>query len=162
VPDDSPEVYKAIVDGWIRLFTYVQIIAKEIGEEKAYELLNEMQTQEYTQWFKQNSAKYDLSGPPLVSAYQTIFKHISGRNLSDINITEQSEKRIVHHFDLPCSILDACIELGLDTRKVCKALHQKAGNILLQFFDPRLRFDRDYKKIRPYTDSCVEMFWLEE
>lgn len=67
MPDDSPEVYKAKIDGWIRLFTYVQVIAKEIGEEKAYELLNEMQTQEYAQWFKENSAKYDLSGPPLVT-----------------------------------------------------------------------------------------------
>ncbi len=46
MPIDSPDVYKAKVEGWIRLFTYVQIIAKEIGYEKTYNFLNEMQTQE--------------------------------------------------------------------------------------------------------------------
>ena len=34
LPIDPPEVHNAKVEGWTRLFMYVQAVAKEIGEEK--------------------------------------------------------------------------------------------------------------------------------
>ena len=159
---DSPEVHQMKVDGWIRLFIYLQEVAKEIGEEKALEILSDVQTQMEKGWFEENASKLDLSGPPLLAAYRLIFEDKLGRSHSEIKIMEESEKRIVHHYDLPCSILDACLKLGLDTKKICKALHQKSVNTLMQLVDPRLRFDRDYEKIRPYVDYCVEIFWVEE
>lgn len=162
LPLDSPEVHNAKVDGWARLFMYVQTVAKEIGEKKALKILSDIQTQEEKRWFSENASKLNLNEPPLLAAYRMMFEDLLGRNLSEIDIVEQSEERIVHHYTLPCSMLDACLKLGLDTRKICKALHSEAANTLMQLVDPRLRFNRDYKKIRPYTDSCVEIFWLEE
>lgn len=157
----SPEVHKEKVDGYVRLLMYVQEVAKEIGGEKAFEILSEIQTQEYKRWFEENASKLDLSGSPLSATYRMLFEDMLGISLSEIDIVEQSEERIVHHYALPCSILDACEKLGLDTRKVCKALHQKSVNSLIQLIDPRLRFDRDYEKIRPDEDHCVEIFWFE-
>ena len=156
---DSPEIHQERVNGWIRLFIYIQEVSKVIGEEKALEILSEIQTQGVKKWFEKNASKLDLSGPPLLAAYRLMMEDMIGDRLSEINIVEQSEDRIVHHYDLPCSILDACLKLGLDTRKICKALHQRSANTLLKLVDPRLRFDRDYEKIRPYTDHCVEIFW---
>ena len=146
--EDTSEAYKAKVNGWMMLFRYVQEVSKEIGEEKALDILSEVQTQVDKKWFDDNATNYDLSGPPLPATYNMIFTGISGRKLTDIKITEQTNNRIVHQFDLPCSILDACIELGLDTKIICKALHQKSANVLMQLVDPRLRFDRDYEIIR--------------
>lgn len=162
LPLDSPEVHNAKIDGWTRLFMYVQAVAKEIGEEKALKILSDIQTQEMESWFRENAVKLNHSGSPLLAAYRMMFEDLLGRNLSEIDIVEQSEERIVHHYTLPCSMLDACLKLGLDTRKICKALHQESANTLMQLVDPRLRFDRDYKKIRPHTEYCVEMFWLGE
>lgn len=28
--------------------------------------------------------------------------------------------------------------------------------------NPKLNFDRNYEKIRPYAPSCVELVWIEE
>ena len=159
---DEPEVHKVKVEGFKYLFKYIQEVSKEIGEVKALDILSEVQTQVDIKWFEDNKPNLDLTGPPLIAAYRMMFEDLLKVNLEDIDIVEQSEKRIVHHYDLPCSILDACVELGLDTRKYCKALHQKAANVQMQLVDPRIRFNRDYKKIRPYVDTCVEMFWLEE
>ncbi len=159
---DVPGVHKAKVEGYKFLFKYIQEVSNDIGEEKALDILSDIQTQADIKWFEDNAPHLDLTGPPLEAAYRMMFEDLLEVNLADIDIVEQSENRIVHHYDLPCSILDACVELGLDTRKYCKALHQKAANLQMQLVDPRLRFDRDYTKIRPYVDTCVEMFWVEE
>ncbi|MFQ6126390.1 MAG: hypothetical protein ACE5R6_17530 [Candidatus Heimdallarchaeota archaeon] len=145
---DSPKIHQERVNGWIRLFNYIQEVSKVIGEEKALEILSDIQTQWVQKWFEKNASKLDLSSPPLLAAYRLMMEDMIGDRLSEINIVEQSEDRIVHHYDLPCSILDACLQLGLDTRKICKALHQESANTLLQLVDPRLRFNRDYEKIR--------------
>lgn len=159
---DSPENNQKRVNGWIHLFFYIREVSKEIGEEKALEILSEIQTQRVKKWFEENASTLDLSNLPLLTAYRLMMEDMIGDRLFEINIVEQSEDRIVHHYDLPCSILDACLKLGLDTRKICKALHQKSANTILQLVDPNLRFDRDNEKIHPYTDHCVEIFWVEK
>ena len=157
----TSEAYQAGVDGWVRLLTYVQEVAKEIGEEKAMEILAKTHSQAHKRWLEDNASKLDLSGPPLLAAYRMVFGDMMGLDLSKIDIVAQTEDRIVHNYAFPCSILDACVKLGLDTRKICKAL-EKPANTLMQFVDPKLRFGRDYEKIRPYADYCVEICWLEK
>jgi len=58
--------------------------------------------------------------------------------------------------------LEACIILGLDTRKVCKMYNEKATDDLIKLVDPGLRFDRNYEKLRPYSPYCEEMILREE
>ena len=159
--DQPSKVYQMAVDGWVRLLIYMQEVSKEIGEEKALEILAKTHGQSHKKWLEENADKLDLSGPPLIAAYRMVFEDMMGLDLSKMDIVEQTEERIVHKYDFPCSILDACVKLGLDTRKICKAL-EKPANALMQFVDPRLRFGRDYEKIRPYVDYCIEICWLDK
>jgi hypothetical protein len=50
--------------------------------------------------------------------------------------------------------------LGLDTREVCKKVFEKPTEKLIQEINPRLKFTRNYKKIRPYADYCEEIIEL--
>lgn len=162
LPLDSPEVHSAKVAGWVRLFKYVQEVAKHIGEEKALEILSKIKVKEHMKWFQENASKLDLSGDPLQAAHRMLIEGWLGRDLEAIKVVERSEDRIVQHYDLPCSVLDACLKVGFDTRKICRAIHQKSINAIIQRVDPRLRFDRDYGRIRPYENHCVETLYLRK
>ena len=39
-------------------------------------------------------------------------------------------------------------------RHVCKRINEASTNALLQQLDPRLRFSRNYEKLRPYAPYC--------
>lgn len=55
-----------------------------------------------------------------------------------------------------CPYLEACRELGLDTKYVCKEIGEPSLVAFFQKINPRLHFSRDYDKIRPHHDCCVE------
>ncbi len=67
-----------------------------------------------------------------------------------------NEREIVFHSKNCCPTLEACKILGLDTRKVCRLYNEKSTDALVRQVDSRLRFSRNYERIRPYTDSCEE------
>jgi tRNA(Arg) A34 adenosine deaminase TadA len=52
--------------------------------------------------------------------------------------------------------LEACSQLGLDTRTVCRSAYEKSVQVLLPRLDPHLRFVRDYSVIRPHAPHCRE------
>ena len=56
----------------------------------------------------------------------------------------------------PCPTLAACQSLGLDTRVVCAQTSDKPVQAFLSFFDPSLRFVRDYGHLRPHEPFCAE------
>ena len=56
----------------------------------------------------------------------------------------------------PCDTLEACRELGLETREVCRALYEKPVQFLISQLDPELRFVRNYHHIRPEASECEE------
>ena len=55
-----------------------------------------------------------------------------------------------------CPYLEACQRLGMDTRYVCKEIGEPSIVAFFQEIDPTLSFRRDYDKIRPHNDCCVE------
>jgi tRNA(adenine34) deaminase len=61
----------------------------------------------------------------------------------------------------PCSTLDACQRLGLNTREICHKVYCRPVQELIQKLDPRLKFTRNYAAIRPYTPYCEEIIYLE-
>ena len=97
MPRDAPEVHQAKVEGFKYLFKYIQKVSKEVGEEKALDILSDLQTQVDKKWFEDNAPRLDLTGPPLKAAYRMMFEDLLEVNLADIDIVEQSENRIVHH-----------------------------------------------------------------
>ncbi len=57
-----------------------------------------------------------------------------------------------------CPYLEACRQLGLDTRYVCKELEITVQK-MCEMINPKLKFSRNYQNIRPHnTDFCEEYF----
>jgi tRNA(adenine34) deaminase len=75
---------------------------------------------------------------------------------------ERREKgMVVFHSKNFCPTLEACIILGLDTRKICRLYNEDAAAQLIRQIDPKLRFSRNYRNIRPYSEYCEERIEYE-
>ena len=73
---------------------------------------------------------------------------------------ENTQGRVLMRWWNPCPTLEACRQLGLDTRVVCrKAYHRPVQEFLAQIH-PALRFDRNYACLRPQAAWCEEMISL--
>jgi len=89
-------------------------------------------------------------------AFELLFFHYMGRTPDQLPVVEESLDRIVWTSANPCPTLDACARLGLDTRKICRAVAERPVQTFLSRVDPRLRFVRDYETIRPFAAHCRE------
>lgn len=79
-----------------------------------------------------------------------------------ITVIEKKEGRLVTEFRDRCPILDACQQLGLDTRIICRKVFHAPYQTVLSRVNPRLKFNRDYEHgLRPYHDCCVEIITVE-
>lgn len=60
-----------------------------------------------------------------------------------------------------CPYLEACSQLSLDTRIICKEIGEPSIQAMMNFINPNLKFGRNYKNIRPYNkDFCEEYIEL--
>ena len=73
-----------------------------------------------------------------------------------VAITSESDSAVFWERRDPCPTLAACESLGLDTRVVCRRVCEKPAQALLSRIDPRLRFVRDYDRLRPREPGCRE------
>ena len=89
-------------------------------------------------------------------AYELLIIDYLGLPEDQVRVVTESEKEITWLSVNPCPTLDACKELGLDTRKVCRAAYEKSTQSFLSQIDPELRFWRDYDEIRPHARHCKE------
>ena len=112
-------------------------------------------------WFYKNLPLIDgLKGNDLEKAYRLLLLKIV-IDETDVPVVERSENRLVFHSKNYCPSLEACRVLGLDTRMICKTVFEKPTDILIKHLNPKLKFSRNYDRIRPYTDYCEEMITLE-
>ena len=114
------------------------------------------------QWFENNKTMIrKLKGNDLEKAYHLILMKI-GVKSSEAPIVEKSENKIIFHSKNYCPSLEACIILDLDTREVCKEIYERPTEDLIRRLNSKLRFTRNYKCIRPYSDYCEEIIILEK
>jgi len=59
-----------------------------------------------------------------------------------------------------CPYLEACVQLGLDTRHICKEIGEPAIQKMTAVINPNLKFGRNYGNLRPYVSYCEEYFEL--
>ena len=78
----------------------------------------------------------------------------------EITITHEEDKRITWRSRSWCPTLEACKELGLDSREVCKKGWEYSVNKFVQRIHPKLRFSRNYEKLRPHGEYCEETIEL--
>jgi tRNA(Arg) A34 adenosine deaminase TadA len=89
-------------------------------------------------------------------AFERLFFDYMGLKASDLPILSESENEIVWESRNACPTLQACLQLNLDTRTVCKKAYEKSTQAFISQLDPQLRFVRSYTEIRPYADFCRE------
>lgn len=89
-------------------------------------------------------------------AFELLFRDYMGLSLAELPVASESESEITWLSGNPCLTLEACRNLGLDTRVVCRAAYEKSTQAFLSWLDPRLRFVRDYDAIRPHAPYCRE------
>ncbi len=105
----------------------------------------------------------DARGGPLRSApptprrlFEALFLEYMQLAPADLPVLSESPEHITWASRNPCPTLEACRRTGLDTRSVCKAAFERSTQAFLSWFDPRFRFLRDYARIRPWAEHCVE------
>jgi len=89
-------------------------------------------------------------------AFELFFFEYIGVDPGELPVVDESDSRITWLSENPCSTLEACVRLGLDTREVCRAVYEKPTQMFFSQLDPRLRFVRDYSTLRPHAPHCRE------
>jgi tRNA(Arg) A34 adenosine deaminase TadA len=112
------------------------------------------------QWFEQRFPRDGRPpwGPrPLPrDAFATLFFDYMGLSVSDLDIVHDDDTEIIWLSRNACPTLAACVQLGLDTRKVCRQVYERSTQAFVSLIDPQIRFLRDYKAIRPFAAHCRE------
>jgi len=136
--------------------------SKEIGEEKAFAELEKEIFKRDKEWFEKHKDNLSLKGTEVRKGFQLVLLKYMGLKKEELLIMEETEKKITWHSYTFCPYLSAIKNLRLDTKKVCKLLTEKRVQVLLNLLNPKLRFSRNYEKIRPYEDYCEETIELVE
>lgn len=113
-------------------------------------------------WFNEKRSTFTFINDNLLdSAYNLLLCRFN-IDSSQAQIIDRTNHRIVFHSKNFCPTLEACKILNYDTRYICKYYNENSTNVLIKQIDNRLKFDRNYDKLRPYSDYCEEMIILEK
>ena len=156
------DVQKMQTSVFVRLFEYVLAVAEQIGEETAWRILGDCAVERRKRWLETNQDKLSVTGTEVEKAYDVFLLKYLNLDPEEAPIVEKTEKKIVYRSHNFCPVLEACKALNLDTKRICKLVYEKPAQIFLSTLNPRLKFKRNYKKIRPYTDYCEEIIELRE
>ncbi|MCP4536866.1 MAG: nucleoside deaminase [Chloroflexi bacterium] len=88
--------------------------------------------------------------------FELLFFENMGLERDELPVVSESPTEIVWLSTNRCTLLEACNQLVLDTRKVCRPVNEKATQSFVSRINPQLRFYRSYEEIRPHADYCRE------
>ena len=88
--------------------------------------------------------------------YELLFAEQMGLDLDELPIVSETPDEVVWRSYNRCSLLEACVALGWDTRRVCRPVNEKATQAFVSRINPEFRFHRSYTEIRPLADFCRE------
>ncbi|HYE84701.1 MAG TPA: nucleoside deaminase [Clostridia bacterium] len=132
------------------------------ADDKAFDELNTDSINRRVGWFKENRERFRfISDDILNSGYELLLNRFNITE-AEAPVVERSDREIIFHSQNFCPTLEACKILGLDTRTICKRMNENSTDILIKQIEPRLKFSRNYEKLRPYADYCEEMISIEE
>jgi len=130
------------------------VVKKELAINESASFISERRLN----WFKENKGilkKYH-NLPPEEKAYRIIFfdhMKINPRYSKMIRVNKNKIKIESSNF---CPYLEACKELKLDVKMICKKIGEPSINKLCEMINRRLKFSRNYKKLRPFHTFCEE------
>lgn len=127
----------------------------------SYRLIHEELDRKREAWWEANKDTLRLSGSLPRQAYTMFLLLNLGLDPAEVPVVYEDERRIVWRSFNFCSMLEACVRLGLDTRQICREGTEESVQNLIAHLDPRLRFSRNYVDgIRPYAAYCEEQIEL--
>jgi hypothetical protein len=164
-PEDYQEIktqYEASRGDSTLLFETILAVAQRTSLEEALASLEQCVIEKRRAWLERLAASLPNSGDVLADAYALFYGSYLGLHLpEDGQLVEAGEERITVRWTNACPTLEACRKLGMDTRQVCRLAYDRPVQLMLQAFDPRLRFKRNYEALRPNTPYCEETICLE-
>lgn len=126
-----------------------------------YRIIDQELRNKRLNWVKENQdILKSLEGSDVKKAYTLIIIKYLKLKPEEVPIVYEDNKKIVLHSYNFCPVLKACEKLGLDTRKVCKEAYEASVQEMISLINPKLRFSRNYDKIRPYSQYCEESIEL--
>lgn len=148
---------KFVNDEEERILSKIEQIKKY---NKDYSKIAAEQAQKRLVWYETNKDNLNLVGYLPKQAYTMVLLRAMNIQPEEVPVIYEDEKKIIWHSFNPCPVLEACKRLNLDTRIVCKEGHEKPVQALISRLHPKLRFTRNYHKLRPYKDYCEEIIEL--
>jgi tRNA(Arg) A34 adenosine deaminase TadA len=122
---------------------------------QTYRALEADSTERRISWYRQHVVSVG-SDPSPRAAYELFFYNYLGLCEDQVPVLSETDTEIVWSSINPCQTLEACQQIGLDTRVVCRAIYEKSTQAFVSQMDPQLRFLRSYEEIRPYSHHCRE------
>ena len=118
-------------------------------------------TQKRLAWLRHNRPAAGQAALPASprQAFEALFFEYMGLPINELPVLSETATEIVWRSLNRCPTLEATRRLGLDTRRICRAINEKSTQAFLSQLDPQLRFLRSYEEIRPYTNYCKEMIF---
>jgi len=138
-------------------------VGDEIGLERALGYLETCVIEKRLAWLDEKLDKIERTGHVVEDGYRILYERYLGISVPrDGEIVEKTDKRLVTRWWNYCPVLEGCKKFGLDTRMVCKKAYHRPVEVFLSRIHPKLRFDRNYERIRPYASYCEETISLED
>jgi len=145
------------------LFKAILSISDEVGLQRALGYLERCVIEKRLAWLEGNLDKMERTGDAVEDGYRIFYETYLGIAVPrDGEIVEKTDKKLVMRWWNYCPVLEACKKFGLDTRVVCKKAYHRPVEVFLSRIHPKLRFDRNYERIRPYLPYCEEIISLGE
>jgi len=138
---------------------FARKVAQQVEKLQKYSLpeIEAEVTRKRLEWLDR---KFPAGNDPSIhsprQAYELLFFDYMGIDEHDLPVIEESADLIVWRSGNPCPTLEACLQLSMDTRIVCRAAYEKSTQAFLSRVDSRLQFQRSYSEIRPYGAYCLE------
>jgi hypothetical protein len=143
------------------LFRTVLAVAEEVGLDAALALLERCVVAKRMAWLGKRLSQFARTGDPVRDGYRLFYEEYLGLSVPEGGeIVEQTAHKVVMRWWNPCPTLGACERLGLDTRTICRRVYHQPVQEMLSRLEPRLRFERNYEALRPYTPYCEERIVL--
>jgi hypothetical protein len=144
-------------------FQTVLSVADVVGLDAALEALERCVTEKWLAWLDGHLATVERSGDPVTDGSRILYEGYLGMSpTKDGEEVEATGKKLVVRWRNECPTLEACQELGLDPREICRKVYHRPVQAFLSRIDPRLRFDRNYGALRPHMPYCEEIITVEE
>ncbi len=139
----------------------IEQLQKIIDRTLSPQGLADLITKRRVEWIRKNRkemlAKYDKLNPEEQTYRILCFDHMR-INPEHIKMTRISPTKIRIDSYNPCPYLEACNQLDLDTRFVCKKIGEPSVQRFCEIINPDIKFSRNYQNLRPHTPFCEEYF----